>query len=571
MIRPAQVIRAIIVVFSLGGSTLSVAAQEPAAATVQPPPRILPPRVGVEAGPEPLPLQRAIELALANNPDIVVAGFEAAAAKLRIEGALGAYDINVSSNSFFEHAVSPVASIIGGGANGSLTQDNVTVNAGTRGLTPWGGGSYQVDFSATRLESDNLFVTLNPQFPSVFRASYVQPLGRGFSFDAPRRQLEISRRSETLSLAVFRERALDIVARVEQAYWSLMFAQRNLDTQRQALDQARAQVESNRRMVDAGVLAPIAVVEAETQALTFEQAAYSAQDAVTRAENALKQLLLLDRSSPLWSRELQLVTSSAASAGEWDVEDAVRRALANRPELARQDAAAAIADIDIRFFEDQTRPQVDLVGTYAVAGLAGALISSGPNPITAGTIVLQERVNELSRRAGLGDLPPPSTGAAIQDFLIGGYGQSLQTLGQARFPTARLDLRFQLPIRNRTAEANLAVARVQRQQVRSQRLQAEQAIEAEVRDAIQGVRSGRGRLAAARAARTSAQEQYESERRQFEAGTSTVFLVLQRQTALVAAQAREIQAETDLETATALLRNALGDGLEHWNIRLQPD
>ena len=571
MIWSAPAIRAFLVVLGVSGSVISGAAQEPSGATAQPPLQMLPPRVGVEAGPEPLPLQRAIEMALANNPDIVVAGLDAAAAKLRSDGARGAYDIRLSSNNFFEHAVSPVASIIGGGANGSLTQESFTANAGTGGLTPWGGGSYQVDFTATRFESDNLFVTLNPQFPSVFRASYVQPLGRGLSFDAPRRQLEISRRNETLSLAVFRERALDIIARVEQAYWGLVFAQRNFDTFRQALNQARSQVESNRRLADAGVLAPIAVVEAETQASNFEQAAYAAQDAVSRAENALKQLLLPDRSSPLWGRELQPVTAPAAPLGEWEVTEAVRRALANRPELVRQDAAAAIADVDIRFFQDQARPQIDLVGTYALTGLAGELISGGPNPITAGTVVLQERVNELSRRAGLGELPPPSSGAAIQDFLLGGYGQSLQTLGQARFPTARLDLRFQLPIRNRTAEANLAVARIQRQQVQSQRLKAEQAIEAEVRDAIQAVRSGRGRMAAAAAARASAQEQYESERRQFEAGTSTVFLVLQRQTALVTAQARQIQAETDLETAMAFLRNALGDGLEYWNVRLQPD
>jgi outer membrane protein TolC len=405
MSRSSQAIRALVVVLGVSGSALSVAAQGPTGTTAQPQLQTWPPRVGVEAGPEPLPLQRAIELALANNPDIAVAGLDVAAAKQRTSAARGAYDVTLSSNNFFEHAVSPVASIIGGGANGSLTQDNFTASARTAGLTPWGGGSYQVDFSATRFESDNLFVTLNPQFPSVFRASYVQPLGRGLSFDAPRRQIEISRRTESLSLAVFRERALDVVARVEQAYWALVYAQRNLDTQRQAVTQARSQVESNRRMADAGVLAPIAVVEAETQALTFEQAAYSAQDAVTRAENTLKLVLLPDRSSPLWGRELHPVTPPAAPLGDWDVSEAVRQALANRPELARQDAAAAIADVDVRFFKDQARPQVDLVGTYAVAGLAGALISGGPNPITAGTLVLQERVNELSRSAGLGELP----------------------------------------------------------------------------------------------------------------------------------------------------------------------
>jgi len=559
----------LLVVASLAGSPAF--AQGPPVATRPVPAAQLPLRVGVEAGVEPLELQRAIEMALENNPDIVVARLEAASADFQVAAARGAYDVNLTSNSFAEHLVSPVASIIGGGANGRLTQDVVRGNAGLQGLNPWGGGSYQVDFSSTRFKSDNQFVTLNPQFPTEFRLSFAQPLGRGLTFDAPRRAIEIGRRNQTLSLASFRQRALDVVTRVEQAYWNLVFALRNLETQQAALDQARAQVASNRRMADAGVLAPIGVVEAETQAATFEQAVYLAQETVTRAENAVKQLILPDRSSPLWQRAIQPVTAAPEPAvAEGDVQEAVQRALANRPEIIQQQAAAEIADVNVRFFQSEAKPQIDLVGTYALSGLAGQEISRGPNPITAGTVVLQERVNELSAAAGLAPLPPPSTGGGIQDFLLGGYGQSLRTLTEGNFPTARVDLRVQLPLRNRTAEANLAAARIERQRVGAQRLQIEQAIEAQVRDALQTVRSTRGRLAAATAARASAQEQYESEQRQFEAGTSTVFLVLQRQTALVTAQAREIQAETDLQNALAFLRNAVGEGLDRWNIRLQP-
>lgn len=528
----------------------------------------LPPRVGVIAGAEPLDLQRAVEMALENNPDILVARLDVGAADFQSAAARGVYDVNFSSNSFFEHLVTPVASIIGGGANGQLTQDTFTANAGVEGLTKWGGGSYQVDFSATRFESDNQFITLNPQFPTAFRVTYAQPLGRGFTFDAPRRQIEIARRNETVSQAGLRQRALEIVTGVEQAYWNLVAAVRNFDTQRQALDQARAQVQSNRRMADAGILAPIAVVEAETQAATFEEALYAAQQGVTRAENALKQLILPDRSAPLWHRALQPATVADPVLVEPDLEAAVERALANRPEIVQQEAAAAIADVDLRYFQDQTRPQIDLVGTFAVSGLAGSVISQDPNPITASTLVLQERINELSRLSGLPALPP-SSGGSLPELLVGGYGQSLRTLTEGNFPTARVDLRLQLPLRNRAAEANLAAARLQRQQVRARRIQVEQAIEAQVRDALQTVRSARGRLGAATAARSSAQAQYESERRQFEAGTSTVFLVLQRQTALVTAQAREIQAQTDLQNALALLRSATGEALDRWNIRLQ--
>lgn len=558
----------VLLLYAWEGSALQAQQSPPAGAPGATP---LPPRVGVVGDAEPLDLQRAVEMALENNPDILVARLGVGAADFRSAAARGVYDVNLSSNNFFEHLVSPVASIIGGGPNGQLRQDTLTANAGVRGLTPWGGGSYQVDFLSTRFESDNQFTILNPQFPTSFRASYAQPLGRGFTFDASRRQIEIARRNETISVADFRQRALGVVTRVEQAYWNLVAAVRNFDTQRQALEQARAQVQSNRRMADAGILAPIVVVEAATQAATFEEAVYAAQQGVTRAENALKQLILPDRSAPLWGRALQPATPADPPPVEPSLEAAVAGALANRPEIVQQEAAAAIADVDIRYFQDQTRPQVDLVGMFAMSGLAGTpIISQGPNPITASTLVLQERLNQLSRLSGLPELPPPASGGSLPELLVGGYGQSLRTLAEGNFPTARVELRLQLPLRNRAARANLAVARIQGQQVRAQRIQVEQAIEAQVRDALQAVRSARGRLGAATMARTSAQEQYESEQRQFEAGTSTVFLVLQRQTALVTAQAREIQAETDLQNALALLRNATGEGLDRWNIRVQP-
>ena len=84
------------------------------------------------------------------------------------------------------------------------------------------------------------------------------------------------------------------------------------------------------------------------------------------------------------------------------------------------------------------------------------------------------------------------------------------------------------------------------------------------------MRSAEARVAAAGVARTSAQQQYESELRRFDSGLSTVFLVLQRQTDYVAAQAREIEAQTDLSTATAALRRATGTTLETRGITLGP-
>jgi HAE1 family hydrophobic/amphiphilic exporter-1 len=270
---------------------------------------------------------------------------------------------------------------------------------------------------------------------------------------------------------------------------------------------------------------------------TIEQQVYAAQEAVTRAENGLKVLILPDRGSPVWAREIRPATPTTAEPLPLSLEDAVARALGNRTELTQLAANEAINRIDERFYRDQSRPQVDLVGSYSVAGLAGTP-STASNPLTG---------------APLG---------SANDAFIGGYNQSLSGLLTGAYPTARVDLRVNLPLRNRTAEAQVAIAQTQREQLRRQRDQVTQAIEAEVRNALQAVRSAEARVAAAAVARSSAQQQYESELRRFDGGLSTVFLVLQRQTLYVDAQAREIEAQADLNGAFAELRRATGTTLE---------
>ena len=65
-----------------------------------------------------------------------------------------------------------------------------------------------------------------------------------------------------------------------------------------------------------------------------------------------------------------------------------------------------------------------------------------------------------------------------------------------------------------------------------------------------------------------AENDFESERRRFESGLSTVFLVLERQTALVTAQARELRTRADLNQAIARLELATGGTLERHGVVL---
>ena len=534
----------------------------------QAPLRPLPPaeRVGVESQAA-LSLEEAIRLALANNNDIDSSRIETQMAAFELKAVRGVYDPRLTTDLAYERANSPVASLFGGGPEGRLSQNGVTGTGQLNGFSPFLGGSYSLTFDSSRLVSNNQFATLNPQFPTRMNLSLTQPLFRGLTIDDNRRRIEVAKRNLSLTDAQFRQRVMDVVSRVEQGYWDLVFALRNLQVQIDAVKQARTQVESNTRLVQQGVLAPIDVVAAETQVATFEQNVYSAQEAVTRAENTLKTLLLPNRTAPLWGQALLPTTDVNLAPPRVELNQAVSAALANRPEIEQVETTSEINKINTKFFRDQTRPQIDLIASYSAVGLAGTEVPRTPNPLTAGNVLLQERVNLLSQLAGLDVLPPTAVGA-LPENLIGGFNQSLSNLFGLKYTTARVGVRFSFPIGNRTAEANLGRSLAEGRRIENQRDQLQQSIEADVHNLLQAVRSAEARLSAAASARSTTEQQYDSEQRRLQAGLSTVFLVLQRQTELIAARGRELQAQTDLNRAIANFRRATGETLQVHNISI---
>jgi len=122
-------------------------------------------------------------------------------------------------------------------------------------------------------------------------------------------------------------------------------------------------------------------------------------------------------------------------------------------------------------------------------------------------------------------------------------------------------VQINLPIRNRTAEAQYGRSLVEGERIVTQREQLEQTIQVEVRNALQAMRSAEARLQAAAATRTANEQQLTSEQRRLDAGQSTTFLVLERQTALTASRGAELKAQTDLNKAIADLQRATGNAL----------
>src|SRR5207237_8720012 len=103
----------------------------------------------------------------------------------------------------------------------------------------------------------NQFAALNPQYPTALTFSYTQPRMRWLRFDQNRQSIEIAQKNLSLTDAQFRQRAIETITNVQRAYWDLVFALRNLQIQRDAVRDARTQLEHNKRLVAEGMLAPI--------------------------------------------------------------------------------------------------------------------------------------------------------------------------------------------------------------------------------------------------------------------------------------------------------------------------
>ncbi|HJQ34391.1 MAG TPA: TolC family protein [Pyrinomonadaceae bacterium] len=526
-------------------------------------------RVGVDMGEQrTMTVREAIELALANNKDIEVARENVRAAEFDLQAARGAYDPRFTTNSYYEKTETPTASFLSGSSTGSVTQSGVFSTSSVQGLTPKFGGGYRVDFVNNRITTNNQFAALNPQYPTSLNFSYTQPLIRGLRFDQTRRQIEIGKKNLSLTDAQFRQRAVETITAVQRAYWDLVYALRNLQIQREAVSDARKQLEHNKRLVNEGMLAPIDVVAAEAQISGFEQSVYSALDDVGRAENNLKNLIAENREAPLWKVSVVPTDSVDLAPPPVALDDAMQVALKSRPELQSSDVAREINEIEQRFAREQTRPQVDLVASYGLVGLAGATNTSGTNPLATSNLDLRNRINELSAIVGLNPLPAPTV-VGVPGGLVGGEFQSLVNLAANRYTNFRAGVTVNLPFRNTTAKAQLGRTLVDAERIRTQREQLEQLIQVDVRNALQLVRTAESRLRAAAAARSASEQQYASEQRKLDAGQSTVFLVLERQTQLTTARGNELRAQTELNKAVADLQRATGNALEQNRVEIR--
>jgi outer membrane protein len=489
-----------------------------------------------------LSLDDAVKLALDRNLDIAVQRLNPQINDIAIASLRSVYHPSLTSQVFTRATTQPTTTTISGTnqAGAGIDTTLTTYNGGIAQNFYWGGGSLAVALNNNRQTTTNQTTFFNPTYNTNWSGTYTQPLLRGFRTDNTRQQLQVTKINRDISDVQLKASVTNTLSNVRNAYWDYVYAVQAVEVARQSLDLASKLVQDNQTRVQVGTMAPIDVVQAQSEQATRSQTLVTAESTKRTTELALKRLIVSGTDDANWSSALDPTDRPDFRPAEIDIEAAIRRALSERTDMDVAKKNVQANDVTLKYLNDQTLPQADLVATYGLVGIGGSQL------ITEGSGI---------NRTVTGSLP-------------GGYFDALSSLFHTNYPTWTVQMNFSYPLGLSSQQASVARARVQLNQVQAQLKQIELQVATEVTNAAINARNTAEAVQAAQAARELSQRKLEAEQSKFEVGMSTNYFVVQAQRDLADAQNSELRAVLNYRKALVELERSQATTLQSSNITL---
>ncbi|MEP6470522.1 MAG: TolC family protein [Acidobacteriota bacterium] len=494
------------------------------------PPRALP---ETSAGGVRLSLDEAVALAVANNQDLDVSVNTAEASRYILLSNWGIFDPLAEASILRSHTETPATSNLVGAA--VSTRDSTDFSTRITQLAPT-GGTFSLGFTVDRTSQNSSFFFVNPAYTSGLTFSFDQPLLRNFGRDTTTWLIRTARNSRDATYQNFVRSVQGTVNSVELAYWDLVYALRNLEVKKESRSLSAELNRITKIKIDVGSLAPIDIVQTEVGIATAEQEIIIAEGLIGDAQDRLKRLLNFDPSK--WNVTIVPVDELRAEQPGVEVEEGLKRALVARPEILATQYGVDNDRIRYEYWRNQTRPALDLVGSYGFAGLGGT------------TTLRDEMGNIISRSRG--DL-----------------GDSLQQITDRDFKNWSIGLNFSYPILNRRAKGQRGAALYSWEASKANLGAVEQNVMLEVRSAARDIETARRSTVAAQKARGLAERNLDAERKKFDNGMTTSFQVLQITNNLSAARTIELQSLAVYRKALSQYHYAIADILDWKGIRIE--
>src|SRR5713101_1699798 len=481
-----------------------------------------------------LSLDDTIRLALSNNTDIRIDRSQIEFAQNNLHRAHGPFDSLVTSSFADNRSKSPtIAQTQGAPILNTLFQ---TTRFGFA-KTFQTGTNFQGSFSAGKLSTNSSLSTLNPSIATALQFTVTQPLLRNFGLFPNRAPILIAQRNLRQADAFFQAEVNDIILRTVGNYWSVVLARESLVVQRKSLEEAQKSYEHDKKALSLGALPPLDIYRSESQVASRRVGVIQAEYALKQAEDQFRQVVGADLDPAIRVLDLELIDQPEplGDMPNTDIATALARALANRPEFEAVHQQLASDELIVRLAHNSLKPDLELSGFYLGNGVAGNQFNTANPP-------------QLIGKTGLGD--------------------SLSQTFHFTYPAYGAALSLNLPVRNHSAEANLADADASRRRDQYRERQTNQNITLEVTNSVHALEEAKLTMEAAKVAVNLARESLHADERKYELGAEPVFFVLDAQTQLAQAELNLIQAQINFQIAVAQLDHATGDLLEHHHVEI---
>lgn len=494
----------------------------------------------LNAAMQPTTLSACIALAIQNNTSLQVQRLNPVAASAEVRRARAIFDPALFATVNRDRNTRPATTALTAGADPTLFAQNFTLNAGLR-KTLLTGGNVAVQFNNNRGKfNPSLANPVVPLYTTSLTLSLNQPLLQNFGWRYALLMVDIAQTAEQAAYHQYVASLTNLVAQVERAYWLLVLATENVRVQEQGLSLANELLRQNEGKYKVGSLPQTAVLEARVDVANREALLIQARNSLEVTRDNLRAVINAKDPNATAIVMVDPADRPTVELYHIDLDRSLQAALAQRPELtaARYDLHAK--GLQRKVAQNQLLPQVNLVGSIGVNGLAGTdqNITFNGQPVVNPTI-------------------------------RGGYDDALGLLPDGRFYSYGIGATVEVPLDNAQAKAAYAQSNITLSQSKLTLQQVQEAVTLEVKTAVSNLQSDLKSIEATRIARQLAEENVRNQKARYDVGLATTKDLLDYGDRLTRAQFAEVQALTAYNSDLAELRRVEGTLLSARNVVLE--
>lgn len=401
------------------------------------------------------------------------------------------------------------------------------------------GGSIQATWNNNRETFNSPEYAYNPQFFSSFQFYAQQPLLAGFGFGPNLRYLRIARINKKVSDIAFRAQVIATVMQICNIYWDLVAAYNTAQVNQRSVDFATQTLDKSRKQLELQAIPQTDVLKAQSDLATRKQELTVANTTLEQQELYMKNAITRSLEDPvLEDMPVVPLDKVATDVGVPDqsIQDMTADALKNRPDVQEQVLQLQNSELSRKTERNALLPSLSAYGFIYGQGYSGPLSPTAPKGTTT----------------------PGS-----------GYGGALGDAFNYSSPEYQVGFQMSIPLRNRVAKADQYRTELEYRQSQVGLEEKKKSVRIEVRSARFALEQGASRVDAAREARDLAAKMLDIAQKEQQLGAGSNQQTLTADHDLAVAENALVTAETDYAKARVQMLYVTGTMLETYGISIE--